>query len=285
MILFGPSGNSVNYAAAGLKTSEQSAKWVKNLGLNAFEYSFGRGVSISDEHALSIGGAFASAGVAISVHAPYYINFANTEDEMIEKSVRYVTDSAAKCRLMGGNRIIIHPASQGKDTRENAFARTKSNFIKLAERIKELGYTDMLFCPETMGKTAQIGTIEEVAELCLLADFFVPTVDFGHVNAREQGSLKTVEDYYSRLSYMTDKLGFEKMKHFHIHFSKIMYSVRGEIKHLNFDDDVYGPEFEPLAEALIRLNLEPVVICESAGNQDYDALYMKNAYEQALKNA
>lgn len=284
MTLFGPSGNSVNFAAAGLKTAEQSAEWVKNLGLDAFEYSFGRGITLGDERALSIGAAFCNAGIELSVHAPYYINFANADDEMIEKSISYVSDSAKKCKLMRGKRVIFHPASQGKDTRENAFARTKRNFIKLAEKIADESLSDMLFCPETMGKIAQIGTIEEITELCELSDFFVPTIDFGHVNAREQGSLKTTEDYYSRLSYMVDKLGYEKMKNFHIHFSKIMYSVRGEIKHLNFDDDVYGPEFEPLADALLRLKLEPVVICESAGNQDYDALYMKQTYAKAAKS-
>ena len=83
MTLFGPSGNSENFAAAGKKTTEQSAEWVKNLGLDAFEYSFGRGVALGDDRAVSIGEAFEKAGVKISVHAPYYINFANTDPEMI----------------------------------------------------------------------------------------------------------------------------------------------------------------------------------------------------------
>ena len=141
---------------------------------------------------------------------------------------------------------------------------------------------NLIYCPETMGKMAQIGTIEEITEICAIDKIYVPTVDFGHVNSREQGSLVTKEDYISRLSFMIDKLGYEKMKHFHIHFSKIQYSVKGEIKHLNFDDQVFGPNFEPLADALIELNLEPVVICESAGQQDNDALYMKNCYFSKL---
>lgn len=280
MIMFGPSGNSANFAAAGHKTAEESAAWVKEYGLDAFEYSFGRGVTLSDDRALSIRGAFEAAGIAISVHAPYYVNFANPDLEMIKKSIGYVIDSAKKCRLMGGSRVVIHPASQGKDDRAAAFARTTDNFRLLAETVREEGLSDMYFCPETMGKLAQIGTIEEVSELCTLDSFYIPTVDFGHVNARERGSLKTTDDYLSRLSYMIDKIGFEKMKHFHVHFSKIMYSAKGEIKHLNFDDVVYGPEFKPLAEALVKLDLEPVVICESAGNQDADALYMKKVYNE-----
>ena len=135
MILFGPSGNSENFFNAGLKSSEQIAVWVKNLGLDAFEYSFGRGVLMSEERALSIGRAFFENNVKISVHAPYYINFANPDSEMIEKSIGYVIKSAEMVRLMGGNRIIIHPATQGKDLREVAFSRALDNFKRLTDVI------------------------------------------------------------------------------------------------------------------------------------------------------
>lgn len=278
MILFGPSGNSENFFNAGLKTSEQSASWVRNLGLDAFEYSFGRGVLMSEEKALSIGKAFSDNNVKISVHAPYYINFSNSDPEMIDKSIGYVLKSADMVRLMGGNRVIIHPATQGKDSREVAFKRALDNVKRLTDVIYSSNMDDLIYCPETMGKMGQIGTIEEITSICMIDKVYVPTVDFGHVNSREQGSLVTIDDYKNRLLYMIDNLGYDRMKHFHIHFSKIQYGAKGEIRHLNFDDNQYGPNFEPLAQALIDLNLEPVIICESAGNQDNDALYMKNVY-------
>jgi deoxyribonuclease-4 len=104
-------------------------------------------------------------------------------------------------------------------------------------------------------------------------------VDFGHINAREQGSLKTVQDYKERLEYLIAELGYERMKNFHVHFSKIMYSGKGEVKHLTFEDDVYGPEFLPLAVALKELSLEPFIVSESAGTQAEDAISMKTSYE------
>ena len=79
---------------------------------------------------------------------------------------------------------------------------------------------------------------------------------------------------------MISELGFEKMQHFHVHFSKIQYSAKGEIRHLTFEDELYGPNFEPLAIALKELNLEPVIICESAGTQAEDAMQMKSTYFQ-----
>lgn len=278
MIKFGPSGNSQAFFDAGYSKSEDSAKWVKNLGLDCFEYSFGRGVNLSDGKALEIAAAFRECGVEISVHAPYYVNLANPDGEMAEKSIGYIINSAKKVLLLGGNRVVFHPASQGKATREEAVKLTRERFNALCERIYKENLENVMFCPETMGKIAQIGTVEEITEFCKTDKVFTPCVDFGHVNAREQGSLKTEEDYERLLRYMTDGLGFERMKSFHVHFSKIEYSDRGEIRHLTFDDNVYGPEFKPLASVLHKTGLEPYVICESAGTQDADALKMRKIY-------
>ena len=278
MIKFGPSGNSTAFLLSGKTKSEESAVWVKEMGLTCFEYSFGRGVSLSSERAVSIGNAFKENGVEISVHAPYYINFANPDDEMAEKSYTYILQSAEKLRLMQGNRVVFHPASQGKMKREEAVDLTEKRLKILRDKIYEQGYSDLIFCPETMGKIGQIGTIEEVVRFCKIDKIYIPAVDFGHVNARECGSLKTEKDYEDRLQYMVDELGYEKMKNFHIHFSKIEYSAKGEVKHLTFEDNHYGPEFTPLAKVLKKLKLEPYVICESAGTQDIDALNMQKMY-------
>lgn len=280
MIKFGPSGNSQAFYDAKKSKTEESAVWVKNLGLDWFEYSFGRGVKMSDEKALSIANAFIQAEVGISVHAPYYINFSNPEEENAEKSYEYVLSSAQKVKLMGGNRVVFHPASQGKETREKAVALCAERLKTLAEKVYKSGLQDVLFCPETMGKIGQIGTIEEITSFCKIDKIYLPTVDFGHVNARECGSLKTEKDFLDRLEYMISELGYDRMKHFHVHFSKIEYSAKGEVRHLTFSDMQYGPEFLPLAKALKKLKLEPIIVCESAGTQDIDALNMQKLYKQ-----
>ena len=278
MIKFGPSGNCESFYAEGNKHTEQAAAFVKKRGLDCFEYSFGRGVRMTEDKAISIGEAFADAGVEISVHAPYFINFANPDDDMAQKSYGYVLDSAKMCKLMGGKRIVFHPAAQGNAARFEAVEKTKERLRILADYIRLNDMEDLWFCPETMGKEAQIGTVEEIVEFCKIAPFYMPCIDFGHINAREQGSLKTVEDYQSRLEYMVAELGREKMQNFHVHFSKIMYGKKGEIKHLTFADDTYGPEFEPLVVALKNVGLEPFIVSESDGTQAEDAWLMKKAY-------
>ena len=279
MIQFGPSGNSESFYAQGYSHTEESAKFVKDMGLDCFEYSFGRGVRMTDAKAVSLGQAFKEQGIEISVHAPYYINFANPEAENAEKSYNYVLESGRVLKLMGGKRCVFHSATQGKMDRESAVSLTEERLKVLRDRIYEAGLNDLYFCPETMGKIAQIGTLEEIVRFCKIDPVYLPTVDFGHLNAREQGSLKTVEDYKSRLEYMISELGYERVKHFHVHFSKIQYSEKGEVRHLALEDTIYGPEFAPLAVALKELKLEPYIVSESAGTQAEDALAMKRMYE------
>ncbi len=283
MIQFGPSGNSESFYAAGLSHTEEAAAFVKARGLDCFEYSFGRGVRIKKETAEAIGKAFQKEGVEISVHAPYFVNLGSPEAEKGENSYGYIIESGMALKWFGGKRCVFHPAAQGKENRSVVIARTKDRMKVLRDRIYEAELSDLLFCPETMGKLAQIGTIEEITDFCTVDPVFVPCVDFGHVNAREQGSLKTYADYKRRLEYMIGVLGYERMKNFHVHFSKIAYTAKGEVKHLTFADTAYGPEFAPLAEALWDLHLEPYIVCESDGTQAEDAKTMKEIFASLRK--
>lgn len=283
MIKFGPSGAPTRFYDEGHKTTEEMPLWVKQNGLDCFEYSFGRGVNLGEAKAKSIAEAFKKENIEISVHAPYFINLATPEEVKAENSFNYILSSAVVGRIMGANRVVFHPAAQGKESRETAVNRTIARLIELKSIIEERGFTDMKFCPETMGKIAQIGTIEEITHFCTLADFYYPTVDFGHVNAREQGSLKTKEDYIVRLKYMMNLLGYEKVNDMHVHFSKVEYTAKGEKRHLTFEDTIFGPDYKPFIEAIVELNLHPYIVSESAGTQADDAKTMKDYYEFLVK--
>lgn len=278
MILFGPSGNSNSFYADGNKKSEQAFEWLAKKGLNAYEYSFGRGINIGEEKARVMRAESEKYGVKISVHAPYYINFSNQSDDMIEKSVSYVLNSAVKVRQLGGDRIVFHPASVGKMTRERAFELCKKNFDKLLTAVYAANIQDLRFCPETMGKINQIGDEREIATLCAMDDCLIPTVDFGHLNARTLGGLKTTDDFRRVIDNMMAICGEDKVRKMHVHFSKIEYSAGGEVRHLTFDDVLFGPDFVPLAQVIKEYALSPVVICESDGTQAEDALKMKNIF-------
>jgi len=280
MTKIGVAGNSQSFYDEGHTSTIEAAKWCADRKIDIFEYSFGKGINLSDATAVKIGREFKNHGIEISVHAPYYINFANPDDETIVKNFGYVVRSLEKLRAFdNGERLVFHPAAQGKVSRVEAVARADKNIAALADVLRENGLDKYKVCIETMGKIAQIGTVEEVTLFCRHADFFYPCIDFGHLNARTHGSLKTQSDFENVIKYLLDNMPEYKVKNMHIHFSKIMYGKGGEIKHLTFADELYGPQFEPLAETLIKYSLDPVIVCESSGTQAEDAVYMRNVYD------
>lgn len=282
--LFGPSGHSESFAAEGHTATTEMPEWIKARGLDLFEYSFGRGVNISSKTATEIGKKCSEYGVEMSVHAPYFINFASPEPEKAENSVRYVLSSLKILKCFGGKRCVFHAGAQGGAPREEAFDRTKAMFAKTLELIAETPeYADLLVCPETMGKQAQIGTVEEVIELCKMGQNVYPCVDFGHVNSLYGGILKTASDFETIVKKMIDGIGEEKTKNMHVHFSKIQYGAKGEIRHLTFADDIYGPEFEPFAEIIVKYGLTPHILSESAGTQAEDAASMRDIWLQTAQ--
>lgn len=279
MIKFGVAGNSLSFYAEGNKHTYEAAKWCAKKGIDVFEYSFGKGVRMTESTARQIGNFFRLYNVDLSVHAPYYINFANPESNKINSSINYVFQSLTKLKEFNwGERVILHPATQGKLMRNEAVELTYKNLSLLAENVVQQGFSDKKICLETMGKLAQIGTVEEIINFCKIAPFYFPCIDFGHINARTMGGLKSSDDYRRIIDFMLDNLPFEKVNRMHIHFSKIMYGSAGEIKHLTFSDNIFGPEFFPLALVIKEYNLEPVIICESDGTQAEDAIFMKELF-------
>ena len=134
-----------------------------------------------------------------------------------------------------------------------------------------------------MGKIGQLGSLDEVMALCSVDDRILPCIDFGHLNARTQGGIRSKEDYVHILDTMVNGIGIERASVFHAHFSKIQYTEGGEKCHLTFSDTLYGPDPEPLMELIAERDWGPTFICESAGTQAEDSLTMKTIYER-IKN-
>ena len=150
--------------------------------------------------------------------------------------------------MIGASRVIVHSGSCGKMTREKALELAKDTVRRCLKAMDEEGLGDIVFCPETMGKINQLGNLDEVLSLCELDERLIPCIDFGHLNARTLGQVNSRESFLEILDAIENRLGTDRLKQFHSHFSKIEYTDNGgEKRHLTFEDAVYGPEFEPLA--------------------------------------
>ena len=282
MIKFGPAGNSDLFYEQGNKHTYQAPKWLSEMGLNAFEYSFGRGVRLSEKSGNVIKGEGEKYGVTISVHAPYFINLAGEGEEKFNKNISYFAESSKAAKYLGAKRVIFHPGSCAKIERSVAFAAVMENFKKILAEMDNMGYCNMTYCPETMGKLNQISDLQETARLCLIDERVYPTIDFGHLHARGIGSINTKEDFESIIDYLKNTIGEERTNNMHVHFSKIEYTSKGEKMHRTFADEGFGPNPLYLCEIFAERKMTPTVICESKGTQAVDAQFMARAYNDFL---
>jgi len=254
--------------------------WLAQYGLDAYEYSAGKGIHASLATFEKIGEQAKQYNIKMSFHTPYYISLSGIDPEKRLKSIVYIKDSLAAAAALGADTIVIHAGSAAKISREEALALSKDTLLRTLDEVEDnvihLGI-------ETMGKVKQLGTLDEVIELCSLDKRLYPVVDFGHLNARDFGGVFQTEGDYKRVfDKIGSILGDEKARYLHCHFSKIQYTdPGGEKVHLTFEDTIYGPAFEPLGQVIVKEGLSPRIICESAGTQAKDALFMKRYVNEA----
>ena len=273
---FGPGGNSEAFKAAGYNSSVDAPVWLSVQGLDAYEYEAGNGLSASSSVLAEIGRRASLHNIKMSFHTPYFISLSGVDPEKRLKSIVYIKDSLRAAKLLGAKTIVVHSGSAAKISREEAMGLAADTLLRLMD---EVGDTDIAIGLETMGKKNQLGTLEEVIDLCRLDPHFVPVLDFGHLNARDLGGVfKTARDYAAVFERIGETLGDHVARNLHCHFSKIEWTAAGEKKHLTFADEVFGPDPEPLGQAIADLHLTPTVICESAGTQSEDAFAIKKAY-------
>ena len=279
--LFGPGGNSEAFAHAGFKSTLDAPAWLEAIGLDAYEYEAGNGLSASPSMLLEIGNRAKLHNIKMSYHTPYFISLSGIVTETRLKSIGYIRESLDAAKLLGAKTIVVHCGSCAKISRDEAMRLAADTLIRTLSEVETYGIKIGI---ETMGKKNQLGTLDEVIELCRIDPSFVPVVDFGHLNARDLGGIfKTAEDYLRVFQKIERSLGADTAENLHCHFSKIEWTDKGEKRHLTFEDKTFGPKFEPLSDAIITGGYTPTIICESAGTQSDDALIMKKCYMENLK--
>ena len=280
--VFGPAGNAENFP---YKSSADAPKWLKEIGLDCYEYQCGKGVHVGEATARKVGLAAKEHGIALSLHAPYFINLANPDPEALQKTIGYITGACLTADRMGAKRGVIHSGALMKRTRREALDIALRSLKEVIAACDGAGFSHITLCPETMGKINQLGDLDEVLELCAVDERLLPCVDFGHLYARSLGADQGAEAFERMLNRMEEVLGPDRASRFHSHFSHIEFTPGGGEKcHRTFaDDGGYGPDWAPLAQAVAKRGWSPVFICESAGTQAEDALTMKGIYQEFEK--
>lgn len=274
---FGPAGKPLEFRGDIVGVPE----YLKRMGLDAMEYEAVRGVTIRRESAEAFGRKARDFGVVLSLHGPYYVNLASKEERTYFASIERVYQSMAAAHWMGAYAVVIHPGYYGDLPPREALRRVIEGFRTALERALQNGYTYPWLAPETTGRVSQVGTVEEVIEICLaLGERCRPTVDWAHIYARSKGErVRTVDDVAKTVELLEKELGKEAVSPLHTHYSKIDFGKGGEKEHHNVSEDLYGPDFEPIVRAYGELGVLGVFISESPA-LDKDALVMKEICER-----
>ena len=235
------------------------------LGLNALELGWVRAVRVTEQTCAEIKAASESKDVAISVHAPYFINL-NADEEEWPKSRKRLMDAAHYGNIAGATDIVFHPGSYfGKQSRQVLPLAIE----RLAGCVEELiaASNPVTLRPETMGKSAMLGSFEDTLEMSKASPSVKPCLDFAHLHARPgDGSMNTYEEWSRVLEEYGDSLGKQALCDLHVHLSGIQYGPKGEKEHLLIADADLN--IEALFRALRDFNCSGRILCESPVMED-----------------
>jgi len=273
-LLFGTAG--IPLSTPKPATSVNGVLRVRELGLDAMELEFVRGVKMGDDLAYKVRGVSEAAKVVLTAHAPYYINLNSPERAKVEASINRVLETARVAHKAGGWSIVFHPAYYGKDSAEVVYDRVKEALKRIVKALMDEGVA-VWVRPETSGGLAEFGGLEEVVRLSQEVENVLPCVDFAHIHARSGGKYNSYEEFAEILNFLERELGEEVLKSMHMHFSGIEYGDKGEIKHLNLQESDF--KYVELARALKDYSIEGVIISESP-NIEGDALLLKETYQR-----
>jgi len=258
------------------KSTPNGVKRVAELGLDAMEIEFVRGVRMSDESAAEVKAVAQQLGVALTVHAPYYINLNSAEQEKVEASINRILESARVGYKAGAWSVVFHPGYYGDSTPEQALQRVEEAIRRIVKTLKDEGI-EIWIRPELMGGVKEIGSLEEVIKITEdIGEMVLPCIDFAHLHARTNGKYNTYEEFRQVLELIEKRLGREALDNMHIHFSGIEYNEKGEVKHLNLKESDFN--YKDLAKILKEFKVKGVIISESP-NLEEDALLLKQTYE------
>ncbi len=256
---------------------------IRELNLDALELAWVRGTThITPEACARVRSAAEECDVAISVHATYFFNLNTQDDEMWQAGRERLLRAARLGTLAGATDVIFHPGSYMKRSTEEAFRVATERLAEIAETVRREQPSIMLR-PETMGKQALLGTLDETIEWSRRFENVLPCVDFAHLHARPgDGSFNSYAEFAAALQHIKDGLGNRALQRMHIHLSGIAYTQRGEKNHLNLDES--DLHYKDLLRALADFGAAGRILSETP-NMEEGAIIMQNAFGSARRRS
>lgn len=269
-LVFGTAGIPVSTRP---QTTVDGVRRVAALGLGAMEVEFVQGIYLDEEQARQVAGVAQSLKVALSVHAPYFINLNAREDKKVRMGQSILRRTARIAGVLGARSVVFHAGFYMGDAAEEAYQTVKGHLSEVLARLEAEGINTTLR-PEVSGRLSQFGSLEEILRLCKELPGLKPAIDFAHWHARG-GGFNSYAEFMAILEQLRGELGASALTDAHFHIAGIAYGHRGERKHLNLKES--DLKYGELLKALADSGASGLVICESPNRED-DALLLKAGY-------
>lgn len=268
-LLFGISGLPIGNGTKKFNYAS-GIDYAKSIGLDAMELLFVRNINVTDKNKEIILKTKIDNDFYLSAHGSHYINLNSDETEKQNQSIEIIANAAEGLLKVEGRSLIFHSGFYLKDSKEETYNTIKENLLKLP-------YKGVDYRLETTGKGSQFGTLEELVSICKEVKSCKLCIDFAHIHARNNGSLKRYNDFAEILQYIFKELGRIALDDMHIHMGGINYTEKGEKNHLPLLDSDFN--YVECLKALKDFNVKGCVILEGPLVEN-DALLLKNTYEK-----
>lgn len=269
-LLFGTGG--VPHSARD-RSTVAGIERIAQLGLGCMELEFVQGVKMGRETALEVAELAVKKNIALSAHAPYYINLNAKEPDKLRASMERVLQTARVAALCGASSIVFHPAYYMGQPPTQVYEKVKPHLQQITSQLKTEG-NKVWVRLEVTGRASQFGTLEEVLDLSAEVEGIAPCIDFAHWHART-GKYNSYDEFTHILKQVERKLGRQALDNMHIHVSGIAYGVHGEVKHLNMEEADFN--YADFVRALKDYKVKGLVVCESP-NLEGDAQLLQQTY-------
>ena len=270
-LLFGTAGVPLSSKD---RSSEGGVRRVRELNLEAMELEFVQGVRMGEEKAKKVGAVAQETNIALSCHAPYYINLNSREPEKIAASRERIIQTSRIARILGVRSVVFHPAFKHDDPEEVVLQRVIKELSLVREILSAEG-NEIMLRPETTGKGTQLGDLAETIQIAKEIPGVLPCIDFGHLHARTNGRYNTYDEFCEILEQTAEELGDRWVKNVHFHVSGIEYGIKGEKRHLALRES--DLRYEELMKACLSFGVEGLAISESPILEE-DALLLQQTY-------
>ena len=243
------------------------------LGITAMEIEWVQRVPTNPERLEEIRATAEELGIALTVHAPYFINMNALEEKKIINSKNLILLAMESAQAVGARSVCVHPAFYMKMDPKIAYENVRRHTDELMVEVRKRGLTVNL-AYETMGKPTQFGSLKEVLKLSKEFGLY-PCIDPDHMHARTNGEWNTTKEWNTMFDLYVEYLGKKALKHVHMHYSGILYTEKGERKHLPLlESDANWHDF---VSVLSDRGIEGNVVCESPLLEE-DTLRMQQNY-------